>query len=477
MKVANAGAVRDRGRDRKIDIVPDVSMFCKMGQLNYKVDQAVGELVDNAVDACVKGRVEVKVEFGAKVIAVEDDGRGMTEKELESGLRLGVSMKGGNVQGGFGIGLKAAVTCLGADFVIHTARAQDEFATEVSFDSEAFQAVGKWALKVRTIEKPFVHGTRIEVSKLRVDHNPQSERRLKERLGRIFKRFLKSGEVSLWVNGQAVTAWEPTIDEKSRKSIVLKVRGHKVTGWVAQQVDRRKNNQGYGFDLIRRNRVISARDHVGLPDHAGIAGVFVGEIDLDSLPVTFQKNDFMRETSAWVDFEAQLLRFMDPLIRERRKLYQKPPKEPDLPKPNGEGPGRPPAAPKTHQRQDESNPFEELNSTPELSSGIVSDFCASLRPLVGDVEILHEFKRLGVEHRFCTVARSSANGGTITIVSNLDAGPYIAHPLPDVWATLHVVEGVRSLLAEITGRGSKQDQVMDQLEQSLTESVMASSKN
>jgi hypothetical protein len=386
-------------------------------------------------------------------------------------------MKCKSVQGGFGIGLKAAVTCLGDDFVIQTARAQDEFATEVSFDSEAFQAVGKWALKVRTIEKPFVHGTRIEVSKLRVDHNPQSERRLKERLGRIFKRFLKSGEVSLWVNGQAVTALEAAIDERSRKSIVLKVRGNKVTGWVAQQHDRRKNSDGYGFDLIRRNRVISARDHVGLPNHAGIAGVFVGEIDLDSLPVTFQKNDFMRETPAWVEFEAQLTRFMEPLIRERRKLYQKPPKEPDIPRPTGEGLGRPPTAPKTHQRQDDSNPSEELTSKPGINSGIVSDFCSSLRPLIGDVEVRHEFKNLGFEHRFCTVARSSANGGTLTIVTNIDAGPYIAHPLPDVWATLHVVEGVRSLLAEITGRGNKQDPVMDQLEQSLSESVMASSKN
>jgi hypothetical protein len=476
MKMANAGAV-DRGPDRKIDIVPDVSMFCKMGQLNYKLDQAVGELVDNAVDASVKGRVEVKIDFGAKVIVVEDDGRGMTEKELESGLRLGVSFKGKNVQGGFGIGLKAAVTCLGADFVIQTARAQDESATEVSFDSEAFQAAGKWVLKVRTVEKTFVHGTRIEVSRLRVDHTPQSERRLKERLARIFKRFLKSGELSLWVNGQTVTAWEPSIDEKSRKSIVLKVRGHKVTGWVAQQLDRRKNSDGYGFDLIRRNRVISARDHVGLPNHAGIAGVFVGEIDLDSLPVTFQKNDFMRETPAWVEFEAQLTRFMDPLIRERRGLYQKPPKEPDIPKPFGEGPGRPPVAPKTPQRQDDSTPSEESDPKPELSSCIVSDLCSTLRPLVGDVEVCHEFKRMGVEHRFCTVARSSANGGTITIVTNLDAGPYIAHPLPDVWATVHVIEGVRSILAEIAGRGSKQNPVMDHLELSLTESVMASSKN
>ena len=476
MKAANSD-VADRGRDRKIDIVPDVSMFCKMGQLNYKLDQAVGELVDNAVDASVKGRVEVKVDFGAKVIAVEDDGRGMTEKELESGLRLGVSFKGRNVQGGFGIGLKAAVTCLGADFVIQTARTQDEFATEVSFDSEAFQAAGQWALKVRTVEKPFVHGTRIEVSRLRVDHNPQSERRLKERLGRIFKRFLKNGELNLWVNGQAVAAWEPAIDESTRKSIVLKVRGHKVTGWIAQQLDRRKNSDGYGFDLVRRNRVISARDHVGLPNHAGIAGVFVGEIDLDSLPVTFQKNDFMRETPAWVEFEAQLTRFMEPFIRERRKLYAKPTEEPGIPRPVGEGPGRPPAAPKTPQRQDDSTPSEESDSKPQLISGIVSDLCSSLRPLVGDVEVRHEFKRLGVEHRFCTVARSSANGGTITIFTNVDAGPYIAHPLPDVWATLHVVEGIRSLLAEVTGRGAKQDPVMDQLEQSLTESVMASSKN
>src|SRR2546428_11825294 len=205
------------GKSREFDIRPHVSMLPKWGLLASRLDQAVGELVDNAIDAAIKGRVEVQVSYGPEMVVAQDDGPGMPDSQLELALRLGESKKTWAGQGGFGLGLKAAVMCLGRAFTITTAQTTDKSATQVTFDMEDFISAGRWRLRSTRVDKPFVHGTRIEVSKLHVGYNPQSERRLKERLARIFKRFLKSGELMLTVNGAMVQAEEPNINQSTRR--------------------------------------------------------------------------------------------------------------------------------------------------------------------------------------------------------------------------------------------------------------------
>ena len=98
---------------RKVNITPDVSLMRKAGEVNYKLPQAVAELVDNSVDARLQGgklTVEVTVGRSAakKRLVVADDGNGMTAEQAEKAMVMAYSDKSGDRIGEFGMGMKAA---------------------------------------------------------------------------------------------------------------------------------------------------------------------------------------------------------------------------------------------------------------------------------------------------------------------------------------------------------------------------------
>lgn len=91
-------------------IPPDPKVMEAIG-LNYALEAAVADLVDNSIDA---GASQVLVRFvrrGARLVSlcVVDDGRGMQESELEHAMALGKrrDYKASDL-GHFGLGLKAA---------------------------------------------------------------------------------------------------------------------------------------------------------------------------------------------------------------------------------------------------------------------------------------------------------------------------------------------------------------------------------
>src|SRR5437016_4118744 len=106
---------------KQIDITPDVSLLQKAGEVNYKVPQAIAELVDNAIDARIPGRkltVEVTTgqRDGQKQISVVDNGGGMTQGEAEKAMVMAHSTKDQGKIGKYGLGMKTACSNLGAHF-------------------------------------------------------------------------------------------------------------------------------------------------------------------------------------------------------------------------------------------------------------------------------------------------------------------------------------------------------------------------
>ena len=92
-------------------IVPPDPMIIEAIGLNYALEGAVADLVDNSVDA---GASDVLVRFirrGPRLVSlcVVDNGRGMDEKQLEDAMALGKRRDYGQHDlGHFGLGLKAA---------------------------------------------------------------------------------------------------------------------------------------------------------------------------------------------------------------------------------------------------------------------------------------------------------------------------------------------------------------------------------
>ncbi|MCM3887346.1 ATP-binding protein [Frankia sp. R82] len=93
----------------------------------------------------------------------------------------------------------------------------------------------------------------------------------------------------------------------------LQLRERRVFGWIGLQ--RYFDTSDFGFDLLRNGRKIRLKDKSLFrwehPDTgqewteypielgATVGGRFVGEVHLDHVPVTYQKNDFERSSSDW----------------------------------------------------------------------------------------------------------------------------------------------------------------------------------
>jgi len=300
-------AIKGEGASKRweVDITPDPSLLKKTGQQNYRIPDAIGELIDNEIDARITGRhltVKVAIRMGKDAcIIVEGNGVGMTLAEAERAMRLAHSSKSEQQIGEFGIGMKAACTNLGRQFEIITCTEDAESAIRIAFDEESFLKANRWALELQEVAKPFDHGTRVTIRELKVNIYAGLKDTLLDKFSRIFKHFLRDGDVEILVNDEPVVPEEPELLEQYTKPFAFEVQGHKVTGWYGLQ-KRYSQTGGYGFELIRNKRAMLRHEKIGFKPHPRL-GRLVGEIHLDTFPVANNKMDFIRDTELWREFE------------------------------------------------------------------------------------------------------------------------------------------------------------------------------
>ena len=92
-------------------VVPPDPMILKAIGLNYALEAAVADLVDNSIDADASDVLVRFIKRGPRLksLCVVDNGRGMDEAELEDAMALGRRRDyGPHDLGHFGLGLKAA---------------------------------------------------------------------------------------------------------------------------------------------------------------------------------------------------------------------------------------------------------------------------------------------------------------------------------------------------------------------------------
>jgi Histidine kinase-, DNA gyrase B-, and HSP90-like ATPase len=281
-----------------VDITPDVSLMAKTGQAGHSVADAVAELVDNAIDACIpEQHLTVSVRYSAREgwIEVRDDGTGMSRDELATALVLGYSGKGGSKIGHYGLGMKAACTSLGSRFQITTARESDFYAAMVEYDDAQFVSSGAWELPITRRKKPFERGTVIRINSSRIYSSLDSS--LRRNLGSTFKHFIDSGVLTIELNSVEVEPVVPHIIPGSKVDFSGEVQGRFVEGWAA--LLRVSSQRGwYGFELARNKRVVRRHEKLGFKAHPAVARV-VGEIHLDDFETNNLKTDFIRETEQW----------------------------------------------------------------------------------------------------------------------------------------------------------------------------------
>ncbi|GAA2434863.1 hypothetical protein GCM10010433_39540 [Streptomyces pulveraceus] len=323
--------------------------------------------------------VSVTLPSSAKgVLEVRDTGRGMSQDRLARAVRAGWS--GNDMHdklGLFGMGFNISTARLGRRTRILTTRAGDTEWIGVEIDLDQIKDDFEAKDIVEPKSDPSQHGTRIIVDRLhvtRADWLRRNGASLRNILGSVYSWILTEHPFELYVGGtrvkpvrhcrwgddryvlyngkERIPAYIP-IDEKLQDGIAcrdcgewqigsgevcsvcgggdLSVRERRIHGWLG--VQRYLDKSEYGIDFLRNGRKILRWDKQlftwNNPD--GIAGNeepeypvelahqggrLIGEIHLDHVPVTYQKDAFEYGDRSWLT-AVEVLRGLAPLQPQR----------------------------------------------------------------------------------------------------------------------------------------------------------------
>ena len=291
-----------------IDITPDKSIYHKIGEANYSISDALAELVDNSIDAANDSGVEIYIVLDKKdeKIVIEDNGKGMSKEMASKSLVLAHSKKH-EALGEFGLGLKSACTSLGTIFSITSTPEGSEERYSLEYNKEQFLKSDDWHHYPLVISKApkNEHGTRIEISNLRIKLYDAQVTRLKDDLAKRYGPYIEHNNVVIKVGLKRETA-KPCVSseiklvESSKKEFSYMLsKGATITGWYGlSEVGSQKQS---GFNMFRRGRLIRSSEKLGYNYHPHLMSI-VGEINLDSVPVTHNKREFIIESGEFKEF-------------------------------------------------------------------------------------------------------------------------------------------------------------------------------
>lgn len=292
---------------------------------------------------------------------VKDNGPGMSLDVLNNALRAGWTSNGRYGRLGlFGVGFNIATARLGHVTHVRTARAEDPFWTVVTIDLRKMAASGNFSAPVSTEPKasPHEHGTEVVIRQLKAEHHgtlSRGQAKLRGVLGDVYSYLLSERGFRLIVDREIVKprlactwaetrtvvrggdkipavirideqlpdrnacldcgAWQDDTDAECRdcKSTRLEVRQRRIWGWVG--IQRYLHKTEFGIDFLRNGRKVLLRDQRLFnwedPDDPSVGGDreypievppmgrIVGEIHIDHVRVSYQKDAFEYDTPEW----------------------------------------------------------------------------------------------------------------------------------------------------------------------------------
>lgn len=310
-----------------VDITPSPRVLEMLGEIEFAPWRAAAEIVDNAADALlatIRNDPDAEGTFRTNLVmprqndppaeaqfVVTDTGPGMTLEQLNNAVRAGWT---GNDPfenlGLFGMGFNIATARLGYRTRVLTTPEGDDQWIGVEIDLRSLQETGTFEAPVIREDKddPDVHGTRVEVSKLRAGNYEdlvRSPKRTRDQLGDVYAPLLlEHPQIDLRVNNVQVEprkycTWDPErevtygsgrnaelipavieFDEQLPDQAAcrvcrrwqnpanqeceycgaddLMVRERRIRGWVG--VQRYLDPTDYGIDVVRNGRKILIRD-------------------------------------------------------------------------------------------------------------------------------------------------------------------------------------------------------------------------
>jgi len=136
---------------KTVDVTPSVRIYDVLRSSGFNNRTAVGELLDNAVDAGAR-EIDLYVfeNNGKKNLMVVDDGKGMNFQTLKDSLKLAKEIKMGiNELGKFGMGMKTAALSMSAHFEVYTKTATSDKILIADFNIKDIEAKGTFETVIR----------------------------------------------------------------------------------------------------------------------------------------------------------------------------------------------------------------------------------------------------------------------------------------------------------------------------------------
>lgn len=303
-----------------IEITPHRSIMTKIAQTGYSVQESISELIDNSIDARLDDeKVIVEIVFNKDTISVKDNGKGMDRSQAQHCIRLGYSSKK-NKLGEFGLGLKTSTSFLGEEFILKTKQQGSKEEYQLRYNENEWLANGDWFKFPMDITQTDenLHGTLVEITKLKIEVNDKLIARIEEELGKRFAPFIMNNEAEIIFNGKKCEIPKTDILEDTKREFQLSENGVSVKGWWAYQLSG-YNKSLYGFNTFRRGRLVTVYDKIGISPNEDIKQI-VGELEITGVPITHDKKNWVKSSEEFVLVEKLLKEYFSPFEYRPKRL-------------------------------------------------------------------------------------------------------------------------------------------------------------
>lgn len=312
-----------------VSIKIQTGVYGQFRNLNNKVWFALGEYVDNAVQSYENNKtrlrranksnyqfeVRINIDWDSNFIKIFDNAAGIDAKNFHRAFEPANIPIDNTGLHEFGMGMKTASIWLSDLWSVRTAALDEEEERFVEFDLLKVLEEEKELLKVKNTNKSTAtHFTEIVLHNLS-NNAPSSYQmdKIKKHLASIYRKFIRNGDMKLYINDEELFYEEPEIlnapfySQSNGKSIEWKKcidfssGKYKVNGFIAI-LNTMSTSEINGLSLFRRGRVIEGSHDEkyrpkalcgqnGSPRYKRI----FGELELEGFTVSFNKGSFQEQ--------------------------------------------------------------------------------------------------------------------------------------------------------------------------------------
>ncbi|HDX9508666.1 TPA: ATP-binding protein [Bacillus cereus] len=216
-------------------ILPNANaMIQSLRSIGYSVETAIADIIDNSIDASAHN-IKVDMVWTAEkaYIRIEDDGIGMSEKELIQAMKIGshnpLTKRGRTSLGRFGMGLKTAAFSIGKRLTVRSKVTEGMTFTRC-WDLDYIEKTNNWSLLMQPFNDTSTKnlgeiqgqsGTVVLIENLdRIINTSFTETKatkffnriedVGKHLSMVFHRFLEGPrKIELKLNENTLTPWDP----------------------------------------------------------------------------------------------------------------------------------------------------------------------------------------------------------------------------------------------------------------------------